>query len=159
MSSNMIKAYSIAYDTQKIKSLDMEVRENELEERVRKIVSSKPAIPENKEVQEFVPGLLVEDLGELEISEEAPEAKPELTEQDIDVIKQSLREEIMLRYLVPEAQRKRVLIARMKSVAIDPKPGDLAMTRLNILSSPVTITRRTVLQKVRHHPLTGYDCL
>ena len=30
---------------------------------------------------------------------------------------------------------------------------------LNALSSPVTITRRTVLQKVRHHPLTGYDCL
>ena len=30
---------------------------------------------------------------------------------------------------------------------------------LNTLSSPVTITRRTVLQKVRHHPLTGYDCL
>ena len=27
------------------------------------------------------------------------------------------------------------------------------------LSSPVTITRRTVLQKVRHHPLTGYVCL
>ena len=95
MSSNMIKAYSIAYDTQKIKSLDMVVRENELEERVRKIVSSKPAIPENKEVQEFVPGLLVEDLGELEISEEAPEAKPELTEQDIEEIKNSLREEIM----------------------------------------------------------------
>ena len=30
---------------------------------------------------------------------------------------------------------------------------------LNSLSSPVTITRRTVLQKVRHHPLMGYDCL
>ena len=30
---------------------------------------------------------------------------------------------------------------------------------LNTLSSPVTITRRTVLQKVRHHPLTGYVCL
>ena len=30
---------------------------------------------------------------------------------------------------------------------------------LNSLSSPVTITRRTVLQKVRHHPLTGCDCL
>ena len=27
------------------------------------------------------------------------------------------------------------------------------------LKLPVTITRRTVLQKVRHHPLTGYDCL
>ena len=27
------------------------------------------------------------------------------------------------------------------------------------LKLPVTITRRTVLQKVRHHPLTGYVCL
>ncbi len=105
MSSNMIKAYSIAYDTQKIKSLDMEVRENELEERVRKIVSSKPAIPENKEVQEFVPGLLVEDLGELEISEETPEAKQELTEQDIEEIKNSLREEIMAE-MMPILNRK-----------------------------------------------------
>ena len=30
---------------------------------------------------------------------------------------------------------------------------------LNTLSLLVTITRRTVLQKVRHHPLTGCDCL
>ena len=30
---------------------------------------------------------------------------------------------------------------------------------LNTLILPVTITRRTVLQKVRQHPLTGYDCL
>ena len=27
------------------------------------------------------------------------------------------------------------------------------------LSLQRTLTRRTVLQKVRHHPLTGYDCL
>ena len=31
--------------------------------------------------------------------------------------------------------------------------------RLNRLSSPVTITRRTILQKVRHHTLTCSDCL
>ena len=31
---------------------------------------------------------------------------------------------------VTEAKRKRVLRAREKSVAIDPKPGDLAMVRL-----------------------------
>ena len=37
-----------------------------------------------------------------------------------------------LRYSVSEAQRKRELIARMKSVAIDPKPGDLAMVRLKL---------------------------
>src|SRR5574344_2334198 len=30
---------------------------------------------------------------------------------------------------------------------------------LNTLSLLVTITRRTVLQKVPHHPLTGFDCL
>ena len=30
---------------------------------------------------------------------------------------------------------------------------------LNALSSLVTITRRTVLQKVRHHTLTCFDCL
>lgn len=94
MSSNMIKAYSIAYDTQKIKPLDMELRENELEERVRKIVSSKPVIAAPKETEEFIPGLFVEDIGEIEMLEEAP-AAPELTEQDIEEIKNSLREEIM----------------------------------------------------------------
>ena len=35
-----------------------------------------------------------------------------------------------LRYSVPEAKGNRVLIARTKSVAIDPKPGDLSMGRL-----------------------------
>ena len=30
---------------------------------------------------------------------------------------------------------------------------------LNALSLPVTITRRTILQKVPHHPLTGFECL
>jgi len=105
LSSNMIKAYSIAYDTQKIKSLDIEVRENELEERVRKIVSAKPVLPETKEVQEFVPGLLVEDLGDIDFTEEVPEAKPELTEQDIEEIKNSLREEIMAE-MTPILNRK-----------------------------------------------------
>ena len=35
-----------------------------------------------------------------------------------------------LRYSVPEAQGNRGLIARIKFVAIDPKPGDLSMSRL-----------------------------
>src|SRR5699024_47683 len=30
---------------------------------------------------------------------------------------------------------------------------------LNTLTLPVTITRRTILQKVPHHPLTGFECL
>ena len=35
-----------------------------------------------------------------------------------------------LRYSVPEAKGNRVLIARIKLHAIDPKPGDLSMGRL-----------------------------
>ena len=30
---------------------------------------------------------------------------------------------------------------------------------LNTLSLLITITRRTILQKVPHHPLTGFECL
>ena len=37
-----------------------------------------------------------------------------------------------LRYSVPEAKGDRVLIARIKSVAIDLKPGDLSMSRLKL---------------------------
>ena len=35
-----------------------------------------------------------------------------------------------LRYSVPEAKGNRVLIGRIKLHAIDPKPGDLSMSRL-----------------------------
>ena len=35
-----------------------------------------------------------------------------------------------LRYSVPEAKGNRVLIGRIKFAAIDPKPGDLSMSRL-----------------------------
>ena len=35
-----------------------------------------------------------------------------------------------LRYSVPKAQGNRVLIGRIKLNAIDPKPGDLSMSRL-----------------------------
>ena len=37
--------------------------------------------------------------------------------------------------------------------------GFPAAPLLNSLTSPVTITRRTILQKVRHHTLTCSDCL
>lgn len=104
MSSNMIKAYSIAYDTQKIKTLDMELRENELEERVRNIISSQSVVSAPKEAGEFIPGLFVEDLGEIETFEEVP-ASPVLTEQDMEEIKNSLREEIMAE-MAPVLDRK-----------------------------------------------------
>lgn len=105
MSSNMIKAYSIAYDTQKIKTLDTEVRENELEERVRKIMATQMVLPSaTEEAEEFIPGLFAENLGEIEIQEETPQA-PILTEQDIEEIKNSLREEIMTE-MTPILDRK-----------------------------------------------------
>ena len=92
LSSNMIKAYSIAYDTKKIKSLDMEDRENDLLERARKLVSAKEVLEEPKAEGGFVPGLIAEDIGELEVQEEAV---PVVSEQTIEEIKNSLREEIM----------------------------------------------------------------
>ncbi len=103
MSSNMIKAYSIAYDTQKIKTLDMEVRENELEERAKKLVFAKPAMQKSTEEGEFVQGLVAEDLGDIDFFEEdAPAVVPEV---DIDAIKNSLREEIMAE-MTPILNRK-----------------------------------------------------
>ena len=94
MSSNMIKAYSIAYDTQKIKNLDMEERESEIEERAKKLYMFRDISSEPATNGEFVQGLLAEDIGEIDNLEEysAPEeVQPVLTEQDIVEIKASLR--------------------------------------------------------------------
>lgn len=93
MSSNMIKAYSIAYDTQKIRKLDMEVRENELEQRTRKPVLTQAAVPEAAEAGEFVQGLIAEDIGNIESAQEELAAAPEV---DLEALKNSLREEIMV---------------------------------------------------------------
>ncbi len=108
MSSNMIKAYSIAYDTKKIKNLDMEERENELEERAKKLYAFRDISSEPVGNGEFVQGLLAEDIGEINIPEEESvpeEVQPVLTEQDIEEIKASLREEIMAEML-PIINRK-----------------------------------------------------
>ena len=108
MSSNMIKAYSIAYDTQKIKNLDMEERESEIEERAKKLYMFRDISSEPATNGEFVQGLLAEDIGEIDTPEEdsAPEeVQPVLTEQDIEEIKASLREEIMAEML-PIINRK-----------------------------------------------------
>jgi len=102
LSSNMIKAYSITYDTKKVKNLDIEVRENELEERARKIMSAKDIFTEIKPEDEFTPGLMAEDLGELVLQEDAV---PVVSEQTIEEIKNSLREEIMAE-MMPIINRK-----------------------------------------------------
>lgn len=103
MSSNMIKAYSIAYDAQKIKNLDMEDRENELVERAKKLVAFREIPAAHKDGGEFVQGLIAEDLGGIEPQEEV--AAPVITEQDIEAIRNSLREEIMAE-MMPILNRK-----------------------------------------------------
>jgi len=107
LSSNMIKAYSIAYDTKKVKSLDVEERENELMERAKKLLALQEFTVEPKEEGDFVQGLFAEDLGEIEFPEETvqEEVRPVLSEQDIEEMKASLREEIMAE-MMPEINRK-----------------------------------------------------
>ena len=89
LSSNMIKAHSIAYDKEKIKALDMESRENRLLARIRELYpEANIALPEPK--AEFVQGLPAETVT---VIEEEPQA-PQFSEQDIEAMKASLREEI-----------------------------------------------------------------
>lgn len=117
MSNNMIKAYSIAYDTQKIKSLDMELRENALEERVLKTVAAKQGGTVFHEAGTFVPGLFAENLGEIKPVEEAPSEEPVFPEPDIDAIKHSLREEIMAEMMPIMNRKGEDIIANAKAQA------------------------------------------
>lgn len=104
MSSNMIKAYSISYDTKKVKSLDMEERENELLERARKLFAVlEPSVEEQTEGEEFIPGLIAENLGDIEIEQQ--EEVPAVSEQTIEELKTALREEIMAE-MMPIINRK-----------------------------------------------------
>ena len=98
MSSNMIKAYTIAYDTQKRRVLDTEDREKEIENKIQDILPFRPFL-ETQTIEdesqtpeaEFVPGLLAEDLGDLMMEEPS---QPPLQEVDMEAIKASLREEV-----------------------------------------------------------------
>ena len=107
MSSNMIKAYSIAYDREKTRVLDMSDKEDMLSERLQEILPFRPFLesePEETKESDFIQGLPVQDLGDVQfLEEEAP--KQELSEQDIEEIKNSLREEIMAE-MSPILQRK-----------------------------------------------------
>jgi len=114
LSNNMIKAYSIAYDTQKIRNLDMEERENELLERARKLISVMDAPAAPKESGEFVQGLIAEDLGEIELQEEVA---PVVTEQDMDAIKNSLREEIMAEMMPIINRKEEDVVAKARAQA------------------------------------------
>ena len=102
MSSNMIKAYSIAYDKEKIKVLDMGSREESLAERIKSLIPLQQFEAEETMEEDggFVQGLPVEALPEvLEQPEET------LSEEDIEAMKNTLREEIMVE-MGPILQRK-----------------------------------------------------
>jgi len=102
LSNNMIKAYSIAYDTKKMRTLDMEARENELLERVKKILPKAEIFHPAEDGTDFVQGL---EVTEVEVEEAKEQESPVVSEQDIEAIKQSLREEIMAE-MGPILQRK-----------------------------------------------------
>ena len=103
MSSNMIKAYSIAYDTKKLKNLDIEDRESAILKRVQSLLSVQDGPEKSGKNSGFVQGLMAEDLGEIDFVQE--DAVPEVSEQDIENIKNSLREEIMAE-MMPIMNRK-----------------------------------------------------
>ena len=139
MSSNMIKAYSIAYDTQKIKNLDMEERESEIEERAKKLYMFRDISSEPATNGEFVQGLLAEDIGEIDTSEEdsePEEVQPVLTEQDIEEIKASLREEIMAEMLPIINRKEEDIVKKARAQAdalIDVAKKDAEIAKESIL--------------------------
>ena len=136
MSSNMIKAYSIAYDMQKIKPLDMEERENELLERVRKLIPTAEVFKTLPESEEFVQGIPVTTLEEPE-----PQMPPVISEQDKEAMRQSLREEIMAE-MSTVLQRKGddiVATARAQAAALlEAAKKDAEVAKENILKDAST---------------------
>ncbi len=134
MSSNMIKAYSIAYDSKKIKNLDMEDRENELVERARRLIGVREIPAEHKENGEFVQGLPVEDLGDIDFQEET--AVPAVTEQDMEAIKNSLREEIMAEMMPIINRKEEDIVAKARAQAdglLDAAKRDAEIAKEGIL--------------------------
>lgn len=115
MSSNMIKAYSIAYDTKKVKNLDIEAREAELNERARKLFSTKQDVTEHNGNAEFVQGLVAEDLGELDIK--AEQENPVLPEHSIEELKNSLREEIRAEMLEEIHSKEKEILNTARNMA------------------------------------------
>ena len=134
MSSNMIKAYSIAYDTQKIRSLDMEERENELAERAKKLIAFRDIPAEHKNENEFVQGLIVEDLGDIKPDEDV--TAPVMAEQDIEAIKNSLREEIMAEMMPIINRKEEDIVKKARAQAdglIDAAKRDAEIAKESIL--------------------------
>lgn len=98
MSSNMIKAYSIAYDSEAVRKLDMSEREEEIAEHLHELIPEQrfvkaelPVFDESAPEGEFVPGLAAEN-----VSEFVPEeTTAEMSEQEIEAMRAQIREELM----------------------------------------------------------------
>lgn len=112
LSSNMIKAHSITYDKEKIKSLDMASREDKLFARIKELYpEAQFVLPEPK--SEFVQGLPAETVT---VIEEVPTVK-EVSEQDIETIKASLREEIAGEMRIVYQQQGEEILANARAQA------------------------------------------
>lgn len=139
MSSNMIKAYSIAYDTKKVKNLNMEDRENELLERAKKLLALQDFSVEPKAEGEFVQGLFAETLGDVDVMEETEpqeEAAPVLSEQEIEEMKSALREEIMAEMMPIINRKEEDIINKARAQAdglIDAAKKDAEIAKESIL--------------------------
>ena len=114
LSSNMIKAHSIAYDKEKIKTLDMTSREDRLLARIKELYpEAKIDLPEPK--NEFVKGLPAQAITVMEEEPSAP--KVEMSAQEIEAIKESLREEISTELRVMYQQQGEEILANARAQA------------------------------------------
>lgn len=93
LSNNMIKAYQIAYNKENSRKLDMAEREQSILERIHELLPEQRFL-EQLSVQEtdgFVPGIAAEAISEI-----AEEEKRELTKEEYNSIKESIRQELEL---------------------------------------------------------------
>ena len=119
MSSNMIKAYSIAYDKEKRKVLETEEREKIIAERIQEILPFRPLLEdetmqENTEEAEFVPGIFAEDIGEYVVEQTEQPPMPEI---DLEAVRASLREEVTNEIALEYQKQGGEILARAQAQA------------------------------------------
>ena len=97
MSSNMIKAYTITYDKERVCKLDMKTREKQIAEHLRELIPEErffsavlPEATADENTGAFVPGIAAEDVSGY-LPEEPQAAMPE---QELEVLREQLREEL-----------------------------------------------------------------
>lgn len=117
MSNNMIKGYSVSYDTKKIRVLDTEDREQLIEQRIQEILPFRPMLSQPEEEAEesgFIPGLIAEDLSD--VIPQEPEEMP-VPEIDLEAVKESLREEITNEIAAQYQEKAEAILAEARAKA------------------------------------------